>query len=418
MTVNPQALRVALEASLTANPDDVATYHAYADLLMEQGDPRGEFVQVQLALEDESLPAARRRKLATREKQLLKKHEREWLGPLAPYLIDNDTSHFEQEYYAEDQRFAHGWRRGFLARVEVHFFDRRLAHALLDMPGPCLLRELVVEDDAGFFGEAEPDPPKSRVKTPRGLRDHLSLFELLGSPVLRNLRSLQVGHESGGELGWTDCHVGAPGLEHVVAEMPRVEQLVLLCKAYSAKKLFGLNNLTNLRVLQVEHLEDYPLATFAKNPALGNLTHLWLHPHFWADYEDDEPGPDDVPGPNAGYLPLKSLAALLRSPHLKKLTHLRFRLSSAGDEGVALLIKHGWLRRLKLLDLRHGRVTDAGARLLADSPDLKHLDLLDLSRNQLTAEGVEVLRATGVNLRCDDQHPVGSTEYLTEGDFE
>src|SRR5688572_29797627 len=136
MTVNPEALRVALEASLADNPDDVATCSAYADLLSEQGDPRGEFIQVQLALEDESLPAAQRRKLAAREKQLLKKHERDWLGPLAPYLLDGDTSHLEQEFYAEDQRFAHGWRRGFLARIEAHFFDRRLAHALLDMPGP------------------------------------------------------------------------------------------------------------------------------------------------------------------------------------------------------------------------------------------------------------------------------------------
>jgi uncharacterized protein (TIGR02996 family) len=414
MTVNPQALRTALEASLVENPDDLATYSAYADLLTEQGDPRGEFVSVQLALEDERRPAPQRRKLAAREKQLLKKHQRDWLGPLATYLLDKDTSHLEQQYYAEDQRFAHGWRRGFLARIEVHFLERRLAHALLDMPGPCLLRELVVAEDPGFFGEAEVDPPKSRVKTPRGLRDHLDLFELLGSPVLGNLRLLQVGHETGGEAGWADCHVGAPGLEHVVAQMPRVEQLVLLCKGYSAKKLFGLNNLANLRHLRVEHLEDYPISVLAKNPALSNLTHLWLHPHFWADYDFDEPALDDA----AGYLPLKALAALVRSAHLKSLTHLRFRLSSAGDDGVRLLIDSGWLRRLKLLDLRHGRVTDEGARLLAENPDLKRLELLDLSRNQLTSEGVRRLRAAGVKLRCDDQHPVGSNEYLTEGDFE
>ena len=51
-------------------------------------------------------------------------------------------------------------------------------------------------------------------------------------------------------------------------------------------------------------------------------------------------------------------------------------------------------------------------------PDLKKLELLDLSRNELTAEGIARLRGTGVNLRCDDQHAVGSNEYLTEGDSE
>src|SRR5581483_12257097 len=46
------ALRQAMEQSLAANPDDLATHMAYADHLVELGDPRGEFIQVQLALED------------------------------------------------------------------------------------------------------------------------------------------------------------------------------------------------------------------------------------------------------------------------------------------------------------------------------------------------------------------------------
>src|SRR5436305_1044361 len=42
----------ALEAALVAHPDEVAAHSAYADYLTEAGDPRGEFIQVQLALED------------------------------------------------------------------------------------------------------------------------------------------------------------------------------------------------------------------------------------------------------------------------------------------------------------------------------------------------------------------------------
>src|SRR5262249_7189339 len=36
----------ALEQALVENPDDLAAHGAYADYLMEQGDPRGEFIQV------------------------------------------------------------------------------------------------------------------------------------------------------------------------------------------------------------------------------------------------------------------------------------------------------------------------------------------------------------------------------------
>ena len=70
----PKAVRTdreALEAAVRANPDDRAAHAALADYLLERGDPRGEFIQIQLALEDESLPAARRKELKAREKALL-----------------------------------------------------------------------------------------------------------------------------------------------------------------------------------------------------------------------------------------------------------------------------------------------------------------------------------------------------------
>ena len=86
----PSRQREALEAALAAAPDDLAAHMAYGDLLSEQGDPRGEFVQVQLALEDERRPAAERKELQRRERELLDAHEREWLGELAT-PFDNDS---------------------------------------------------------------------------------------------------------------------------------------------------------------------------------------------------------------------------------------------------------------------------------------------------------------------------------------
>ena len=52
----------AFTKTLIARPDDRAAWSAYADYLSERGDPRGEFMAVQIALEDESLPKAEDRK--------------------------------------------------------------------------------------------------------------------------------------------------------------------------------------------------------------------------------------------------------------------------------------------------------------------------------------------------------------------
>src|SRR5437588_12640993 len=81
------SLRRALEDELAANPEDLATHAAYADLLSEEGDRRGEFIQVQIALEDPELQPERRQQLQQRELDLLAGHLEEWLGPLGPLLV-------------------------------------------------------------------------------------------------------------------------------------------------------------------------------------------------------------------------------------------------------------------------------------------------------------------------------------------
>jgi hypothetical protein len=166
-----------------------------------------------------------------------------------------------------------------------------------------------------------------------------------------------------------------------------------------------------LRILQVEHASSYAVAELAHNPALANLTHLWFHPRGQRPPMFDE---SELFSP----LPLGQLCSLVASPHLKKLTSLRFRLSCAGDEGIRLLIDSGFLKQLRVLDMRHGCVTDDGARLLADCPDTRNLELLDLTRNQLSRKGIALLRGLGIEVRCGHQHRVGSKGHLFEGDTE
>jgi Ran GTPase-activating protein (RanGAP) involved in mRNA processing and transport len=176
-------------------------------------------------------------------------------------------------------------------------------------------------------------------------------------------------------------------------------------------QIFGLRTLDNLRILQVYHMNKYPLQKLAKNPSLGKLTHLLCHPHALEDIEE------------GAYIRLEHVKAVARSATLKSLTHLRLRQSDMGDKGCAEIVNSGILKRLKVLDLRNGCVSDKGARTLAECPELSNLESLDLTRNCLTAAGIAVLQATGVNVSAGHQwQPRGDehedNQYLFEGDCE
>jgi hypothetical protein len=111
---------------------------------------------------------------------------------------------------------------------------------------------------------------------------------------------------------------------------------------------------------------------------------------------------------------------VLRSPHLKNLTHLQFRVSDIGDDSCKEIVRSGALKRLKSLDLRHGCITDTGALTLATCADLDRLEHLDVSRNSLTQEGINELRSILPHAVVEPQHGPGDVEglYLYEGDME
>lgn len=65
-----------------ANPDDDGPREVLADWLIEQGDPRGELIGLQLArARGRATPTTRER-----ERALLAEHRREWLGPIASFI--------------------------------------------------------------------------------------------------------------------------------------------------------------------------------------------------------------------------------------------------------------------------------------------------------------------------------------------
>src|SRR5204862_5665780 len=131
-----------LEAALVAHPDEVAAHSAYADLLTEEGDPRGEFVQTQLALEDATRPKADRDALRRREAALLKAHAREWLGDVGRYLVG--------AWSGEDKPYHYRFARGWLDFVRTLPVPEALVAALAKAPEARLLRRLEVVYDMKY----------------------------------------------------------------------------------------------------------------------------------------------------------------------------------------------------------------------------------------------------------------------------
>ena len=87
----------ALVAEVHAHPDDDAPRAVLGDALLELGDPRGELIQLQLARPAGVDPGAR-------ERELLARHGRRWLGPLADVLSfghRHSRTHFVRGFVGE-----------------------------------------------------------------------------------------------------------------------------------------------------------------------------------------------------------------------------------------------------------------------------------------------------------------------------
>lgn len=394
----------AFEAALRANPHDRAGWCAYADFLVEKGDPRGEFMQTQIALEDASRPKTERDALKKKEKALLKAHATEWVGVWADH--ESATAPTDEWRPPNDAWKPYTFTRGVLSGVEIGVLNVELARLIVKAPQLGFVRDLVIHDvDYEYEGfEEGPDTAAA------GDDEHAGQYVLLRWPQLKYVRTFRFG---GADPDFSDydyagyrSHTPGERIADFAKQMPDIEVLHIMAHfATEANKLVALP-MPKLRELVLYHGSHYPLDKLAKNASLTSLRELNCHPHA---LEDDEP-----------YIRLPHLRAICKSPHLTSLTHLRLHMADFGDAGVTEVIKTGMLKRLKVLDFRHGLVTDEGAKALAACPDLKNLEYLDLSWNRLTDEGVKALKATGVSALLTRQQSPTAAEWETfhHGDIE
>jgi len=364
-------MRDLFERAIAEKPDDVAAHAAYADWLTEQGDSRGEFIRVQLALEDETLGPQRRTELRAEEKRLLDAHAREWLGPELTALL------FPRWFRRLMPKGEFAFRRGWLDRLSFPELEQRVALALARSSATRLLRSLSFE-----AGGSEEDWPT-----------------LMAAPFVSTLREFQLGLDPMQSVGAANEAV------EFLALAQSLESFKLMAAEVVTESIFALP-LPRLRTLEVHCATSYRCDALSQNPTVTNLQRLAFHPHA-AD-------PDDP----RSFLGLDQLRAISRSPHLTGLRDLEFHLSDAGDAGCRELVESRLLGRLRHLSLQFGRVTDEGARILAESDQLGQVELLDLDHNALTGEGFALLKATGIRVSAIDQHGPDDNDYLYSGDME
>ena len=193
----------AFERKLLDDPSDRNASREYADYLSGQHDPRGEFMRVQLDLEDAALPETRREALRRREQSLQEAHERAWVGPLAAVTLDGrELCEWKGSEFVPGgpPLNTYSFARGWLSRVGFGSLTVAGARALAASPAARLLRELVVErveeetpvgtPREEYAGQYEPGPD---VPPGLGRSDEPGLYALLACPHLAAVRRYQFG---------------------------------------------------------------------------------------------------------------------------------------------------------------------------------------------------------------------------------
>lgn len=334
--------------AIHAAPDDDALRLVYADWLDERGDPRGEFIRIQVA----RAAGDDHRTLVLREHELRAAHGGDWAGPLRELVGD--------------------WQfhRGLLEEVMVNartFLEK--GETLFRLAPLQRVRLRGVED---VLPELACQPILAQV---RGLDlvgerlDDLALHVLASSPHVGELRSLNLSLNL----------VGTSGIR-ALAESPHLgnlRELILTGNSDVAdlgvQALCASKTLPALVVLDVTScgLTDTAARALAGAPLLPRLRTL------------------NLGGNRIGHGALRTLINSPKAAGLQTLGLDAAEINSLVVQAIGIA-KH--LTNLRRLHLRMNHITDGGADALVRAPHLTNLVEVDLRENPIGAEARQRLR--------------------------
>lgn len=348
----------------------------YADWLDEQGDPRGEFIRVQVALARMPGHGRRRADLARIEDGLLKEHADAWAAPF--------------------RGLATGpvFRRGFVEEVKVTA-RQFLAHAdALFAAGP--VRHLHLLDLGSHLGPVFLSPHLAKLTGLTVFAQHLGpplARAIADSPHLGGLKVLRLGRNRVGDEG-AERLAHAPqlaGLEDLdLAENELAEAGgVALAEAKFAglKRLeLGGNAIGPVAAVRIAHAERLPVLERLglEGNRVGGPRLLDTRPSALLRAATLDLSRNDLTAPG-----LTALLGDLTTATVRDLD-LSFN-EELGDAGVERLVGSPVAAGLTSLRLARVGMTDAGLAALAASPYVARLAALDVSNNPVGDDGFRAL---------------------------
>ncbi|MCI0701368.1 MAG: TIGR02996 domain-containing protein [Planctomycetia bacterium] len=382
---------------IRAKPDDDTQRLIFADWLDEQGDPRGRFIRVQLALAQLPEDDPARKQLHVIEQALLAAHREEWETPLRR-LGNGFVFHrgFVDELNVDGRDFVRNAPEIFTVSPvrHVHLIDIG-SHYPAVMQSPYLSRLSALTIHGQHTGEplaravarCEHLSGLKRLRLSNNRLGDDAIEHLITSPTLTNLEELDL---SGNEVGETGARslaasslvklqklelrgnrLGPAGAESLAGSerLCALRQLGLSGNDVGIPRLHSLahaNNLLRVPILDLSRngLTPASLQVIFLRPRSGDTSTVRLEA---LDLSGNELGDDGA-------------RVLAGCPCLEHVSALRLVHCEIGNEGVRALANSSHLGEVTLLDLQNNPFADQGCWALRDTSQLRSLRQLRLPR--------------------------------------
>jgi uncharacterized protein (TIGR02996 family) len=392
-----------LLAAIAADPEDDEPRIVYADWLLQAGDPRGELIAVQCALERSRTP-----ELAARERVLLERHEAEWLaraglaageGRLHRGFIERVEASAARVAASIDRIVELPCLRSLRTAVEWGGSDADLAMIAdrLRHRMPAAFEHMMIDRRLAWDAKHTDEVKRE------GARIELHVDEPARAPAATAVfEAMLANNPQLAEIGISLCGRGRVGIDDLVARLgalgprPGVRTFDVQFANVAARDWVQ---------WIVTHRLGELLATY---PELARLTlpmaELWLdelsHAHLrelslgWlggAPY-----GPSDSMVWGAGPAPRGSGLTHLRRARLPALEQLSidfqydWYIGWLADD-IAALCEAAGMPRLSRLALRYSLLGDEICGLLPGAPFAPQLEVLDLTAIEVSDAGARSL---------------------------
>lgn len=345
-----------LEATLTANPDDLDTHLVYADWLQSQGSPRGELIRLDHAIETAE-DAEDVDRLEQARWELMQRHAELAPPRLSEMVLREIPEGQPSRSYPGDWELCQlVWRWGFANRVQIA--GRGAPHS-----ATTLIEEILTHPSGRFLQELAIGEIGPTTGFPLAV-DALSLF---GS---RSVRKLHVANARPMDL----ARLPLENVSGLFAAFPKLRSLTLQGSRMQLGEVAH-PEIRELRLISCALTRNnIASVTAAKLPKLDTLS-LYIGN---SDYGCD--------------VLLDDLEPILSGSVFPGLRHLGLMNTELSDQIVAALVRAPVLETLETLDLSLGTLSGDGAQLLLQHAErFEHLAAVNLEKNSIPREMETVL---------------------------